>query len=1135
MSASVQARLKAWLLLAFLSIGGPDRAIGDDEESDPDLHELSPFIVEADEDIGYLPTSTLSGTRLRTDFRDVGASIDAMTQEFLDDVGVVTVEESFIYSAHVESVEESVNIRAGSSDLLPGAGTRAMGLTAPTLSRNFFRALMPIDRYNTERIVIARGPQAILFGYGNPSGVVNTNLTRAGFDDDFLEFKTRFDNWGSRRLELDLNQELIADKLAMRLALVDDHRRFWLDPCSDKVDRKYGTFSFKPADWINIRVHHEAFDREGHVPNSQLPIDYVSYFLEPNEGELIDGALPFWAGLDWWNSVRMVLNSEGEAGPQFMSLLGAPVALPVSDVIKKVSDPSNKNYDPQNPFHDPDWVALDGTRSLSDDAHYPVFSKYFAGDLNTTRQDGESTYAFAEINVFREAGLFSDCYVELAYHGAEFYQLEGATFSGAEYGIKVDPNRYLADGQLNPNAGKLYVESRNNPILGDLRKSKTIRLTSSLKLDLNECSPLLGRHQFGFLLSNQEPEVNQQRAFRNIGNIGGIVGGVKPEAFTGVSMSGPSRNWRHPDQGRRLTTVVYLDESDGVYYPRADMIPWGGPLDTWYVPTEEGTFGIYAFDPDGPGMWMATDSVQQKINSGSASWQSWFRIQDLAVLVTTFGLRKDEFDAREKVPPGSFTNSFGETLTIRAGDDPKIEETGFYPHWDLMEWENEWSELGDFDNEVKAAVLQLDPFMDRVFSGKFRAALNYSESTNNTGYSSKRNVQGEFHEGQRGSGVNYGVRLEFLNSKYRLSVNKWKVDLFGATANSMVDFVRYDLNIFEARWRQIEPADEPRVASATGGYISDPNGVFSIDGPNRYKVCADQQAEGWTLDFVANPLPGLRIRANLSRTEAVQSNVGTDWVDWIRNVRSPLWASEIQWWEYSMDHDEYRPVIAWDPELSIDLNGNEIPDTAEDEDGNPYITLGDPDNPADIANILSGWDNIAMRWKPRDFSITETILEAYLTRIEGGHLIHSDGLEKLSNTDIREWRFNFTSTYTFQDGLFKNLSIGGTVRYRDKPFIGSRARFVELELPDGSTHTVATNDTSNLLFGDDFWFLDAMFGYRGKIKINRKSMGYAFQINIRNILDENGAYTTSSTTAGRPARVSQNRPREIYLSASLEF
>ena len=40
----------------------------------------------------------------------------------------------------------------------------------------------------------------------------------------------------------------------------------------------------------------------------------------------------------------------------------------------------------------------------------------------------------------------------------------GGVSSGGEFTLKVDPNRYLPDRQINPNAGRLYVESKNNSI-----------------------------------------------------------------------------------------------------------------------------------------------------------------------------------------------------------------------------------------------------------------------------------------------------------------------------------------------------------------------------------------------------------------------------------------------------------------------------------------------------------------------------------------------------------------------------------------------------------------------------------------------------------------------------------------------
>lgn len=1110
------------------------------EKPDSDLYELSPFIVEADQDIGYLPVSTLAGTRLRTDFRDLGTSIDAMTQEFLDDVGVVTVEESFIYTAHVESMFETGQdsiFGAGYGEMRAGSETRAMGLTSPTFSRNFFSVMLPMDRYNTERIVIARGPQAILFGLGSPSGVVNTNLTRAGYGDDFLEAHSRFDNWGSMRWELDLNQEVISRQLAVRFAAVDDDQRFWLDPCRDKRDRLYGTVTIDPVEWLSIRLHHETLDREGHVPSTQLPRDHVSYLLEARDGKLIDGNTGFWAFRNPYNLVSMILNSEGSNEPEFMSLKGAAMLLPVAQVVGFVSSPSSPFYNPSNPFHDPEWTDIDDTRhsqSLGNDTYYPVFDKYIAGDLNTTIQDGDSSDVFAQIAVFEEIGPFSECFVELAYHRERLRQVQGGMFSGADFALKMDPNRYLPNGDLNPNAGKYYVDSGNNWAEGLLASKEDYRLTASVKLDLNDYSPILGSHQFGLLLSSGKAEQNQQQALRFVGNIGGVINGVKPEAFTGVSMAGPGTNWKNLSFGRRLHTLVYLDEADGVLYPSRDMIPWGGPLDTWYVPTEEGTFGIYGFDPDGPGMWWPADSTRSKINSGSFSWQGWFGIHDLAVLVTTYGYRQDDFDGKLKQSNGPYTNSFGETLTV--GEDSMIQETKLYAHWDWLKWQDSWTDLGDCANDIKAAVLQLDPVMDRAFNGGFRAALNYSESTNNTGFSSDRNASGEFHPGQRGAGKNYGIRLEFDQSRYRLSVNKWEVDLIGARAIDVVHLVTHDLGRIESRWRQVEPDYDPVVVAGTGGYINDPNEVLSSRGPGEYGVFADQAAAGWTLDFVANPIPGLRVRANLSRTEAVQSNIGTDWIEWVRNVRRPLWTSEIQWWDDSDGDGEFRPVIAWDPGLSTDANGNDIPDTIEDGDYNMYITLGDPENPEDVANIVSGWDKIPMLWEVgSDLSNGRTIMETYFTQVEAGRLMQAEGFEGLINPDIREWRLNLTGTYTFQDGLLENVSVGGSVRYRDKPFIGTRARFVNIELPDGSSFAVATEDPGNLLFGEDFWFFDAMIGYKDTIILDGKAVGYAIQLNVRNVLDENDPYTTDANSSGRPIRMAQNLPREVYLSAKLEF
>jgi hypothetical protein len=56
--------------------------------ADDDSILLSPFTVNAESDTGYLAKSTLAGTRVRTELKDVASSITVVTSQFLKDTGV---------------------------------------------------------------------------------------------------------------------------------------------------------------------------------------------------------------------------------------------------------------------------------------------------------------------------------------------------------------------------------------------------------------------------------------------------------------------------------------------------------------------------------------------------------------------------------------------------------------------------------------------------------------------------------------------------------------------------------------------------------------------------------------------------------------------------------------------------------------------------------------------------------------------------------------------------------------------------------------------------------------------------------------------------------------------------------------
>src|ERR1043166_2753317 len=48
---------------------------------------LSPFVLQEDQDTGYAPNETLSGTRLRTQTKDVASAMTIVTPDLMKDLG----------------------------------------------------------------------------------------------------------------------------------------------------------------------------------------------------------------------------------------------------------------------------------------------------------------------------------------------------------------------------------------------------------------------------------------------------------------------------------------------------------------------------------------------------------------------------------------------------------------------------------------------------------------------------------------------------------------------------------------------------------------------------------------------------------------------------------------------------------------------------------------------------------------------------------------------------------------------------------------------------------------------------------------------------------------------------------------
>ena len=178
-------RLLSVLVLSFAVLSQPLLAQNEDEE---DVYTLSQFQIDESEVQGYLATSTLAGTRIKTDLKDLGAAISVVTEEFMDDVGATDAQTLLSYTLGTEVGGYQGNFAGGSEQAQsrvyltnertnPQQNQRIRGLGSADLTRGFFLSDIPFDSYNTERVTVSRGPNSLLFGIGSP-GVDINNATK---------------------------------------------------------------------------------------------------------------------------------------------------------------------------------------------------------------------------------------------------------------------------------------------------------------------------------------------------------------------------------------------------------------------------------------------------------------------------------------------------------------------------------------------------------------------------------------------------------------------------------------------------------------------------------------------------------------------------------------------------------------------------------------------------------------------------------------------------------------------------------------------------------------------------------------------------------------------------------------------
>lgn len=237
-----------------------------------DVYELSPFTVNAEDDHGYQAQSSLSGSRLKSDLKDMASPVSVFTEQFLLDTAITDTDD---LAKYMLSTEFDFGEDAGGQNRLFGQAKplRMRGLSGGDVTTNFFSNNGNTDTFSTERIEQARGPNSILFGVGNPGGIINTTSKRAKLNANSGSAAAQVRTYDGLRIEGDYNAVLLKDRLAVRVAAVKSNRDSWRNYQYNDAKRYFGTVKWRIASKTELNAEFETGDLARHANRTFTALD----------------------------------------------------------------------------------------------------------------------------------------------------------------------------------------------------------------------------------------------------------------------------------------------------------------------------------------------------------------------------------------------------------------------------------------------------------------------------------------------------------------------------------------------------------------------------------------------------------------------------------------------------------------------------------------------------------------------------------------------------------------------------------------------------------------------------------------------------------------------------------------------
>lgn len=1134
--------LRNYLALALLAASpklfaqaAPQPAPAPAAEHTDEIITLDPFSVSADgNQDGYAVKDTLAGTRVRTEIKDVASSLVVVNKQLLNDIGATNSETLLQYTGNTEVGGVRGNFMGGSypsaSDgygqnaalLRPNNNTRVRGLDSADNTRDFFMTEIPWDSYIVDRVDIQRGPNSILFGVGSPAGIINSSVNQPSFKTGY-SFENKLDSWGSFRNSLDINQVLLSRTLAVRVAAVNDNKRFEQKPAFENTTRVFGALRYEPklieSGSTRISLNFENGRIRANRPRTMTPEDNISLWFDGMNKRSFNPSVesadsdanksyPYTNGVTvgrqyWPGTVAYYGDADGNS----QTVYKTPMK---SDNFGRKSDGTIDGSIGGLLFSR--YFAVAGyktylgntgaagsgyysAKSLTDPSVFNFYENLIDGDNKREWQDWNA----ANINL-TQTFLDGRLGLNFVYDMQRYRDGQESVFNGGgAFAIGVDINTHTIDGKVNPNFARPYVSGSTEQGGTDsqidrdgLRFTPFAELRATDLLKKSWLTDLLGRHVMTGVLS-RDTKVQRDRQYAldlastdypsYLGETAGRTGHITAynwQAYLGDSLANASS--ASGANMRRIGFDIVSPETAAVDIFDSHWASTVNPADP-YTFTDLNGKSVDSTQSENPANYIGWtkqnvhfksaargdkeslvwgDSLKRnQVSSHGFTWQGYMLGENF---VPVFGWRKDKVNMRKGEDAVDELGMVDGNYTYDSSRD--LQQSGISKSW--------------------GGVLHMPRSWSDKLPGKTRFSLFYNRSSNFKADEPRQDVFGTMVDNARGQTKEYGFMVSALDDKLSLKVNWYKTSMKNATLPYGTGF-SYQQYCYPAWYiahiAKVQAVSQGKIDQNWWDYLDSDTGAayrdrilaaakafpleqafFNSYGGELPTIDVSKMAAG---DYIGAWGNGFILKNN----DRVDPQPGTSTVQRVgtadttsRGIEFDLTAQPTKNWNVSVNVAKVRAQYdAISPTIGRFMDSMSA-----------FF--------ATDAGLLRMWGDswadgtFRKQWNDSVVTSYET-LKAYVGN---------------SAPEVSPWRANLVNTYAFDSGALKGVFVGGGYRWEDRKLLGYGLS--TFKMADGSSKLMP--DISKPLKGETEDHYDLWLGYSRKIttKVN-----WRVQLNVRNI------------------------------------